>query len=121
MNKRGGLFLEFFVVLIMIIAILGFLTLIVALFSIPFLSHGSSVDVAYGVEENSFWNKLYLKDDHKTVYCIDDNRLLQIAKNASLNKQKVEVTYQEYVFRGGLCNFDDKYSGVVVRNIEVIK
>lgn len=84
------------------------------------LNTGSSVDVAYGVEQNAFWTKLYLKDDHKTVYCIDDDTLRQIAQNAAQQKLKVKVYYQEYFIKGGFCNFDKDYSTVVVKNIEVV-
>jgi len=115
MNKKGQLMIVGGI--LFIVVIIGILCLI----NILFLNHGSSIDIAYGVEQNTFWSKLYLKDDHTTVYCMDDDNLIQIAKQASQEKLKVKVTYQEYIFRGTLCNlFNDKYNGVVVTNIEVI-
>lgn len=120
MNKKG----QEIVVVGMVVIILGALLLlgVYALISV-FLNSGQSTDIAYGVEKNNFWTKLYLKDDHKTVYCIDkdDLNFIDIANKASINKDKVKVTYQEYVFRGSLCSSDDVYSAVVVTDIEVLK
>ena len=105
------------IILLLCAGVIGF----VALLSIPFLNSGSSTDIAYGVEKNSYWSKLYLRDDHKTAYCIDNPDLIAIAEKASVEKQKVKVSYQEYVFRGSLCFVGEKYSSVVVTNIEVIE
>jgi len=117
MNQKGQLEI-FLAIVILTGVILG----VICIISIPFLNSGDSIDTAYGVEQNVWWSKLYLKDDHKTVYCIDNENLIPIAKQASQEKLKVKVTYQEYMFRGFLCNlFNDKYDAVVVKNIEVIQ
>ena len=121
MNNKGwvGVLGVFLIIIVLIGAFIG----VIALISIPFLSSGQSTDIAYGLEQSSFWGKLYLKDDHKTVYCIEkDSNLMKIADEASINKLKVKVTYQEYVFKGFLCGlFNDKYDAVVVKDIEVLR
>ena len=113
MNKKGLLGWIIFIILALGLCVILFLI---------FRTSGSSVDTAYGVEKNFFWYKLYLKDDHKTIYCIDkeDTQLLKIAQKTSEDKSKVKVTYTEYFFRGSLCNFDERYSSVVITNIEVL-
>lgn len=115
MNKKGwvgGLIIFILIVLAIMIFLL--------IYS-QFLSSGSSTDVAYGVEKNKFWSKLYLKDDHKTVYCMDNPDFIQTAQTASELKQKVKVDYQEYVFRGSLCGASQSYDYVVVTNIRVME
>lgn len=116
MNKKGQELLGMTVGGILLFLIIFGL---IALISIPFLNKGTSIDVAYGVEQNNLWTKLYLKDDHKTVYCIEDQDLIDLAKRASEEKLRVEVTYQEYVFKGSLCDFSEQYSGVVVKDIKI--
>jgi len=119
-NKKGQLLLSIFIVIIIIFFVIGILW-IGYLF---FRNTGSSTDIAYGTEQSRLWYKLYLKDDHKTVYCIDkdDNNLIKIAESAAINKDKIRVFYQEYFFRGLLCSLNDpNYNSVVVTNIEVLK
>ena len=107
-----------------LIGIIIIFALIVSAIYVVFLifrSSGSSTDIAYGYEENAFWGKLYLKDDHKTVYCIEKNsNLAQIAESASTLKKNVKVYYNEYFIRGSLCSFTEKYDGVVVTKIDVL-
>jgi hypothetical protein len=117
MNKRGQLFV-FGVILVVALVVGGIIWLINSS-----MVKGSSVDIAYGVEQNSFWYKLYLKDDHKTIYCLDkDNQdLIDLAQRAAEDKLKVKVYYQEYWFRGTLCGGDtEKYDSVVVTKLEVL-
>lgn len=121
---RSGLF-QYILLLLILVACAFVVVLIVTPLTIPFLNSGSSVDIAYGLENNAFWHKLYLKDDHKTIYCIDkeDNDLIELAKRAARDKIKVEVYYQEYIFRGSLCTFNtnDKYNSVVVTKMEIVE
>lgn len=120
MNKIGQ---EIWATFLTLIIIAIFLIGGTVIFSSFFLNSGQSTDVAYGVEHNPFWYKLYLKDDHKTVYCIDksDVNLISLAETATKLKQTVKVTYQEYLIKGTLCSAGDNYKGVVVKNIEIIK
>lgn len=118
-NRKGNgeLIAVLVIVMISVLVLIG----LFALISLS-LNSGSSVDTAYGVESNTFWYKLYLKDDHKTIYCIDkdDTSFITMAQNAARDKEKVKVTYQEYIFRGSLCGGSETYDAVVVTNLEVL-
>lgn len=115
-NKGQGEFIGALVIILVVVGLIVGIILVATLF----LSNGQSTDTAYGYEQSKFWGKLYLKDDHKTVYCIEkDSKLAEIANQASIDKSKIKVTYQEYLFKGTLCPSGD-YNAVVVTDIEVL-
>jgi len=113
-NKKG----QMGVITIIIVILLIFIGFWIYSF---FLNKGSSTDYPYNIEKSSFWNKLWLKDDHTTVYCFDDERFIPIIEQAQKENKKIKVSYQEYLFRGTLCSSGSENIGtVVITNIEVL-
>lgn len=85
-----------------------------------FLNKGVSTDYPYNIEKSQFWNKLWLKDDHTTVYCFDDERFIPIIDKAKLENKKINVYYQEFMFRGFLCTSgSDNIGTVVITDIKI--
>jgi hypothetical protein len=84
---------------------------------------GMSTDYPYTVEHTAIgWYKLWLKDDHTTVYCFKDIKLLDVINKAKAENKKIEVYYQDYLFKGTFCTSgNDKISTTVVTNIEVVR
>lgn len=119
-NKKGQAF-EFFIFLFVIAIIIGILVLIFAGISYFFLNKGTSVDYPYSVEHSSIgWDKLWLKDDHTTVYCFDNPSFKDVIEKARSENKKVKVYYQDYVFRGSLClSGNDEIGTTVITDIEI--
>lgn len=82
--------------------------------------HGTSKDYVYGYDTGILWNHLYLKDDHSTCYCFDDPEFIETIEEAQAADRKVLVTYEKYVFRGGLCWSADGYENVVVTKVGIV-
>jgi hypothetical protein len=82
---------------------------------------GSSTDYVYTIEQGkiSGWNKLYLKDDHKTIYCFDNPTYIDMLKTAQEKNIKVTVYYREYLIKGMLCGAPTGVDSVVAYNIEL--
>jgi hypothetical protein len=100
------------------------LIILLIYFTAPlFFNSGTSTDYTYTVERTKVgWYKLWLKDDHTTVYCFDDERMLDIINEAKEQNLKVEVTYQDYWFRGSLCGSgSEAIETSVVTAIKIIK
>lgn len=118
MNKKAqeGVIIVGVIVVLGILLIGGFFYLVSL-----FLNSGSSTDYPYNVEKNAAgWTKLWLKDDHTTVYCFDDERFLPIIEQAKAENKKVTVYYQEYIFRGFFCSSGNENIGtVVVTDIQI--
>lgn len=105
------------VVIIIIALLIGGVLFMATLF----LNEGSSTDYPYNIEQSRYWHKLWLKDDHTTVYCFDDERFISIIEQAKQSNKKIKVSYQEYLFRGFLCSSgSDNIGEVVITNIEVL-
>lgn len=118
MNKKADAFTA---IIFIVFLIAGLIALIAGISSL-FLNKGSSTDYPYTIEKSNFWNKLWLKDDHTTVYCYDDERFTSVIQRAIDENKKVKVEFQEYVFRGSLCfSGSDKISEVVITNVEVME
>ena len=116
-NKKAQGVLACIIIVIFILFIIGLIMWVSTLF----LNNGSSTDYPYNIEQSKFWNKLWLKDDHTTVYCFDDEKFLDIINKAKIENKKIKVSYQEYLFRGFLCSSgSDNIGEVVITDIEVI-
>ena len=112
------------IVIILFWTTLVIIFILLGLWIIPmFFNIGNTTDYVYTVEHTKIgWYKLWLKDDHTTVYCFDDERFIDIIDTAKLDNKKVKVTYQDYWIRGFLCSSgNDKIGTTVVTNIEVIE
>lgn len=120
MNKKGQFF-ESISIIIRCLCLLALFFGIVLLITYITLNKGNSNDYVYGYEKQAFfgWYKLYLKDDHKTVYCFDDPSMANLLDFAKSENKKVNVNYQEYIFRGFFCMGSEKYDSVVVNSINV--
>jgi len=119
MINKKGLITE-----ILFILIIGLLILGVAYgYFLITQNKGSSKDYAYTVEKTNFWYKLWLKDDHTTVYCFDDDKFLKIIEDAKARDKKVKVTYQDYFFRGFFCTSDigSDIGKTIITDIEVLE
>lgn len=106
-----------------IIGIFSVGSIVLLLLVIPlFFNNGTSTDYAYSIENTKVgWFKLWLKDDHSSVYCFDNNNFLPIIKEAQEKNKKVAVSYQDYWFRGFLCSSgNEKIGSTVVTDIKII-
>jgi hypothetical protein len=121
MNKKGG---TITIILIMIIAAL-ITFIIININKNPtmelVLQEGKSTDYVYTIEQGkiSGWHKLYLKDDHKTIYCFDNPTYVELLKTAQEKNIKVTVYYKEYLIKGALCGAPTNVDAVVAYNIEL--
>lgn len=117
MNNKGQIVLGVTIFLII-------LAIIVAVYLITplFFNDGTSTDYAYNVEKTKIgWYKLWLKDDHTTVYCFDDERFIEIIEKAKAEDKKINVKYQDYWFRGFFCNSgSDNIGTTVVTDITIL-
>ncbi|MCK9370045.1 hypothetical protein M0R04_09090 [Candidatus Dojkabacteria bacterium] len=116
-NKKG--FFGFIIFLI-IILVLGFLAY--TLYGMV-KQTGNSTDYIYTIEHGDFsgWNKIWLKDDHTTMYCYDNDNLTSILTQAQIDNKKVKVYYAEYIGRGWLCSTgSDNIKQVIITKIEVL-
>src|SRR3990167_10917039 len=113
MDKKGNLLGGFFLFMLFV--------MIMLLVSFIFLRDGSSIDYPYGYEKQKGfgWSILYLKDDHKTAYCFDNNNLKPIIDEAIRTNKKIEVFFKGYLFRGMFCSAGEKYDEVVVEDIRI--
>jgi hypothetical protein len=84
------------------------------------LQEGIATDYVYSIEKGklSGWNKLYLKDDHKTIYCFDNPTYIDMLKTAQEKNMKVRVYYKEYLIKGSLCGSPTGIDVVVAYNME---
>ena len=117
MNKKAGIVEAIVVILIIILAVVAFYY-----GSLLFMNKGFSVDYPYNVENQKIggWHKLWLKDDHTTVYCFDNEQFLDTINMAKSLNKKVRVDYQEYFFRGFFCTSgNDKIGTVVINSISI--
>lgn len=114
MNKKSQ------TLLIIAIMIIGALVLFIVIKDLTF-QEGSSTDYVYTIEQGkiSGWHKLYLKDDHKTIYCFDNPTYVELLKTAQEKNIKVTVYYKEYLIRGMLCGAPTNVDSAVVYNIEL--
>jgi len=118
MKNKKAQFIGFVVIVLVAIGLFFLIYWITPLF----FNSGTSTDYVYTVEKTKFWHKLYLKDDHTTVYCFDDERFLPILEQARTENKKVVVTYQDYFFRGFLCSSGNERIGTtVITNVEIIQ
>jgi len=85
------------------------------------LEKGSSTDYVYGYDKGIVWGHAYLKDDHTTCYCFDDDDMSEQFEYAQSNNVKVKVNYERYITRGFLCNCGEKISTVIITKVEVVE
>jgi uncharacterized protein (UPF0333 family) len=116
-NKKSQSGVIWFLICVVVIIAIMYIWFLI------FHNHGTSTDYAYSVEKSNVgWNKLWLKDDHTTVYCFDQDNFLEIIKKAQNENKKVKVTYQDYFIRGFFCSSgNDKIGETIITNIEVIE
>jgi hypothetical protein len=118
MNKKSQ------VLVTALLCIIGLALIILAIYFIAplFFNSGTSTDYPYTVEHTKVgWYKLWLKDDHTTVYCFDNERFLPIIEQAKIENKKVAVTYQDYFFKGFWCSSGSERIGkTVITNIEIV-
>lgn len=80
------------------------------------IQEGTSTDTIYGYDKGPIWNHVYLKNDHTTTYCFEDN-LQDDIEQAYKNNTVVTIHYNKYWFRGALCNPQPNTEPVVVESI----
>jgi len=83
------------------------------------LESGSSTDYIYGYDKGIVWGHAYLKDDHTTCYCFNDDSIKEMFEYAQTNNVKLKVNYERYLIKGSLCSCGDKMSTVIVTKVEV--
>lgn len=116
MNNKGQL--GVFIILIIVVGII-----IGGIFIAQhFLNSGVSTDYPYSIEKNKIWSKLWLKDDHTTVYCYDDDSFTPTLEDAKERGKKVNVYYQEYILRGFFCSSGNGKIGTsIITKVEVLE
>lgn len=82
------------------------------------LQHGTSRDVVQGYDKGILWSHMYLKNDHSTCYCFNNQEFIKTFDESQLTQKEVIVTYEKYIVKGSLCNCDDKYEKVIVTNVK---
>jgi hypothetical protein len=109
-------------IIVIILLIIGGILLIYWIAPL-FFNSGTSTDYPYTIEHTKVgWYKLWLKDDHTTVYCFDDERFLPILEQAKAENKKVAVTYQDYFFRGMLCSSGSERIGTtIITGVQIVE
>lgn len=79
--------------------------------------HGSSRDIVMGFDKGIYWHHAYLKNDHLTAYCFDDERFIPLLEQSQKEGREVIITYEKYIGRGNFCSAGD-YEKVVITNVE---
>ena len=80
--------------------------------------HGTSRDIVQGYDKGIIWHHAYLKNDHTTAYCFDNESFIPILDESQKTQREVIVTYETYLFRGFLCTTSEKYEKVVIADIK---
>jgi hypothetical protein len=112
-NKKGQTgWIIFF--LLIIIAVVG----IIALKNVS-TQHGTSKDIVMGYDKGPIWGHAYLKNDHTTAYCFDNDKFIPLLEESQTQDKEVIITYEKYVGRGGLCMASNNYETVVITNVEM--
>lgn len=115
MNKKAAVFGVFVIVMVVLMAV------VLIVYGVISLSHvktqsGQSVDYVYSVETGqlSRWHKLWLTNDHTTVYCFENLSFVPVLQDAQDKNIKVKVFYDEYFFKGVTCSTENSNIGIVV-------
>lgn len=117
MNNKKGL-VGFIMILLIILGIIGG----AYVYFLITKNVGSSTDYVYTVEKTNFWHKLFLKDDHSTVYCFDDEKFLDIIKKAQDDNKKIKITYEDYFIRGFFCSSGkDNIGTTIITDVKEIE
>jgi hypothetical protein len=103
-----------------IILFLLLMVVLVVFFLIKDISiqHGASKDIVQGYDKGLLWNHAYLKNDHFTAYCFDDESFIPLLEQSQKQNKEVIVTYEKYIGRGMLCSSADHYENVVITKVE---
>lgn len=117
MNKKGQEGIFIFMGIVFAIGIILALIFFVRYFNTPY-QHGTSRDIVQGFDSGPLWKHAYLKNDHFTVYCFDDDNLIPILEQAQKTQKEVIITYEKYAGRGGMCVAADNYETVIIKSIE---
>lgn len=113
MNKKAQ---EGFVVVILIILMLLIFGVIL-LYGVSYQS-GTSKDIVQGYDNGIMWHHAYLKNDHTTAYCFDDERFITILDESQRQNKEVIISYKKYVGRGFFCSTSEKFERVVVTDVQ---
>lgn len=112
-NKKGQAGWIFFVIIVLAILIIGAI-----IFWNTSYQHGTSKDVVQGYDKGILWYHAYLKNDHNTAYCFDDERFIPLLEKSQRENTEVIVSYEKYVIRGSLCSTSENYENVIITKIE---
>ena len=120
MDKKGQFDLFWFMVLVFCMLIIVVIICLSLSSNYPY-QHGTSRDIVQGYDAGPIWNHAYLKNDHNTAYCFDEERFLPILEKAEMEQKEVIITYEKYFLRGALCSTSDNYENVIIVNVELVK
>lgn len=114
-NKKGqvALFIIFFVVIIICVLAVLFLKDVST-------QTGTSKDIVQGYDKGIIWYHAYLKNDHFTAYCFDDERFIPLLENSQKNNREIIIYYEKYIGRGFFCGSAENYENVVITDIQEI-
>ena len=101
-----------------IIVICLIVILALALLSGCTFQHGTTRDIVQGYDQGIIWKHMYLKNDHNTAYCFDDNSFSVIFDEAQKTQKEVIITYETYFFRGFFCSAAEGYEKVIVTGVK---
>lgn len=111
-NKAQVVGIFIFLLIVVAIVLGGFL-----LYSIE-LQHGTSKDVVYGYDKGMIWSHAYLKNDHTTAYCFNDESFIPLLDESQRDGKEVIITYSKYIGKGFFCTTDSKYENVVITGVK---
>jgi len=115
-TKKGG-----YGIPIMITLVFLFLMMIgmILLWNVSY-QHGTSRDIVQGYDKGILWYHAYLKNDHFTAYCFDDEKFIPMFDKAQKEQIEVVITYKKYVGRGFWCTTAENYENVIVENVDFV-
>jgi hypothetical protein len=93
-------------------------TLALALLSGCTFQHGTTRDIVQGWDRGIIWSHMYLKNDHNTAYCFDQDSFNVIFDEAQKTQKEVIVTYETYLVRGTFCLAAEGYEKVIVTGVK---
>ena len=111
-NKKG--IIGFVISLLVLVGIIG---IFISVQNVSY-QHGTSRDVVQGYDKGIIWHHAYLKNDHATAYCFDDERFINILTDSQRTQKEVIITYEKYWGRGFFCSAAEKYETVIITKIE---
>ena len=114
MNKKALLGIIIFLIVCVIVLILS-----IILWNVSY-QNGTTRDIVQGYDKGILWYHAYLKNDHSTAYCFDDERFIPMLEQSQKENKEVVVTYKKYVGKGFLCSAAENYENVIIENIEIV-